>query len=101
MCVKCRALLLKNFDIPRTFFTLVTFHIASFLLSDLYQCLQKFLCCLCSKSVNIDELLFMYSPRFEDDQGEIEDIEEDISNPTNNPGAGMTSLADQSEILDL
>jgi len=39
--------------------------------------------------------------RFEDDQGEIEDIEEYISNPTNNPGAGMTGLADQSEILDL
>ncbi|KAK7003695.1 transmembrane protein 72 [Biomphalaria glabrata] len=36
--------------------------------------------------------------RFEDDQ---EYIEDDIINPTNNLSVGMTSVADQSEILDL
>ncbi|XP_012934697.1 transmembrane protein 72 [Aplysia californica] len=36
--------------------------------------------------------------RFDDGH---EDIEEDVINPTHNPGGGMTSLADQNEILDL
>uniref|UniRef100_A0A0B7BWK5 Transmembrane protein 72 n=1 Tax=Arion vulgaris TaxID=1028688 RepID=A0A0B7BWK5_9EUPU len=35
------------------------------------------------------------------DEAQEDDIENDIVNPTNSPTNGMTSMADQSEILDL